>query len=72
MNDGLNFKIEDKKMPIDELPMVDFDNNRKISYGFVNIVFLSAGIFTFAMWIMFIATCNGGNSPSTIMSAAFL
>ena len=31
MNDGLNFKIEDKKMPIDELPMVDFDNNRKIS-----------------------------------------
>lgn len=52
MNDGLNFKIEDKKMPIDELPMVDFDNNRKRSYGFVNIVFLSAGIFTFVMWIM--------------------
>ena len=52
MNDGLNFKIEDKIMPIDELPMVDFDNNRKMSYGFVNIVFLSAGIFTFAMWIM--------------------
>lgn len=52
MNDGLNFKIEDKKLPIDELPIVDFDNNKKKSYGFVNIVFLSAGIFIFAMWIM--------------------
>lgn len=54
MNNGLNFKIEDKKMPIDDLPMVDFDNARKVSPGFVNIIFLSAGIFTFAMWIILI------------------
>lgn len=56
MNNNSFVKIEDKKMPIDNLSYPNLDFNRKKGYssGFANLIFLSGIVATFFMWIILI------------------
>lgn len=51
MNNGLNFKIEDKDLPIDNLPSFEESTKTKSNYGYINITFLIISIFTFAIFL---------------------
>lgn len=52
MYDNSFVKIEDKKMPVDNLNYPDLDVTRNYSSGFANFVFLSGIVATSFMWIM--------------------
>lgn len=52
MDDREFVKIEEKKMPIDELRNIDFDTYKVNQGGFANLLFLFGIIATFFMWIM--------------------
>lgn len=54
MNNGLNFKIEDKSLPIDTLPPFEETEKTKSNYGYVNITFLIITIFSFAIFLALI------------------
>lgn len=52
MDNNSFVKIEDKKMPVDNLNYPDLDITRNYSSGFANFVFLSGIVATSFMWIM--------------------